>query len=421
MSQNNEDSSFEDFQAERRRQLRLKREREDRALRYEIEAACRDEYQKHLARTQNEAAETRQNPPAETRQSLPIEATQNPPNEARRNSSTEAKAVEGELTHRQQQDLEEVDANPYNKRLPKTKEEWAAYFRARDARTPEQVEEENRRDLAEAWRKESEGVDIVEMVFGDPYAVQCSYGLSGTLLGREPWRRDEFRYAAKLLGSGEDAVQRGRWVVESAAFREPEMAFVSPEICKFFICDRRVPKGDATVDDLYAEQLRLEAENDPLERAREEVRTDVDKILRHRARLFLAELEAAAEKGEEAKPAEIWERMKPKRPDWVQALLDARKNFGFVFYKSKEARARPDGLKRWMRIFNDLGRTDNFGGYRTCFDGPKAVKDGFLLKHCVDVVWIEDELSEADPAKLRSYVLPCLPSLTQFLWTAWRC
>jgi hypothetical protein len=204
--------------------------------------------------------------------------------------------------------------------------------------TPAEVEEEMRCQCVDHWRQESEGIDLVEMALEDRDAVQRSTGLSGTLLGREPWRNDEFRFAAKLLRYGED-FRYGKRLVERHSHGAPDRAFISPGICKFFICDRRVPKGETTVDDLYAEQLRLEAENDPLERAREAVRTESDKILRHRARLFLAELEAAAERGEEAKPAEIWECLKPKRPRWVQALVDAWTDFGFVFYKSKEARA----------------------------------------------------------------------------------
>ena len=396
MSQRNEESSFEDFQAERRRQLRLQRDREERELRYEIEGATRVAHQRFLARKQNADAGTVQSRPAEDEHSRPAEDGQNLP--------TEDKITEDEPSQQERKPNEHL-ANLNPQSGPNTQQEWDEYLRARAAMTPAEVEEEMRCQCVDHWRQESEGIDLVEMALEDPDAVQRSTGLSGTLLGREPWRKDEFRFAAKLLGYGED-FRYGERLVERHSHGSPDRAFISPEVCKFFICDRRVPKGEMTVDDLYAEQLCLEAENDPLERAREAVRTESDKILRHRARLFLAELEAAAERGEKAKPAEIWERLKPKRPRWIQALVETWTDFGFVFYKSKEARARPDALKRWMRIFNDMERTDNFGGYRTCFDGRKAVTDGFLLKHCIDAVWIEDELSEADPSSLRSYVIP---------------
>lgn len=172
----------------------------------------------------------------------------------------------------------------------------------------EKAQEERDRSVA--------GLDLVLIALQDP--GQLDEVQRGALLGCPPFPPVVAAFVSRL--SGFRSHRRSKWQRAepefALGFPDPllqvasgELRWTSPTICKFFLCDRRVPDGfdprsehssinlDAAVEDQYREQLRLESTNDPLERARAAVRGEVEQKAKHYAARMLLALEDSERAG----------------------------------------------------------------------------------------------------------------------------
>jgi len=310
--------------------------------------------------------------------------------------------------------------NDLNWQLPQA-DRRAESLRRNDERLHIEAEEDpivfqaRRRDMEIKCRKQNldrlakeKGiVDLVSQALQDPSIFLENQLARGCLLGRVPYAYDELEFLYKVIG--EEMPKENKAIYGNSLRRSiceaPYKFLKSPEACKLIICDLRLP-DDGRIDGIqamYEEQLRLEADNARLEIAREAVRDVTEKTLRHYGRKFLQEYEAAAARGEEPpNPKAIWETVKPReRAKWVDELLDARRKYGYSVYKSEEATQRAQALERWMGIFNDTDRTDNFAGYQSGI--YHEIKGASQLGWLTRVDWVDATLSENDPSSLRRY------------------
>lgn len=168
-------------------------------------------------------------------------------------------------------------------------------------RLPDDKPEDSRdRPRANKLRHEYyQNVDLLAKALEDPKSLNDVQRKA--LLGRPAYDRDATTFLRLLPGYG----QRPRTIrcFREAASDFSSFAHYSPELCKFTLCDWRVPQGldgtkdnaTAAIESLYQEQLHLERENSPLELAREAVRNYNDRQARFYARRVLREYELAEE------------------------------------------------------------------------------------------------------------------------------
>lgn len=281
-------------------------------------------------------------------------------------------------------------------------------------RNPESLpveESEDPRARAQANKIRDEhcqDIDLVAKALQDPKSLDDPQRMA--LLGRPAYDGDATAFLRFLPG-----YQRRRMATIDS-FRRDASEFqrfihFSPELCKFTICDWRVPQdfggadNNATtaIESLYQDQLRLERERSPLELAREAVRDSCDQRARFYARRVLREYELAQERGEDPNPCQIWGRFRPMIPLWIWRIQQNKEDYGFAIYKSYEAEQRPlQAIQRWMRVFNEEERSNGFGGYReACY----TVRMGRPLYSYMFPGWVENceshPASENSPSALR--------------------
>ncbi|KAH6685679.1 hypothetical protein F5X68DRAFT_276501 [Plectosphaerella plurivora] len=260
--------------------------------------------------------------------------------------------------------------------------------------------------------------DLVAMALADPGSFK--HPLRSALLDAPLWPEDETKLARQLPGCKLTPAQR--FDLCAATHDLTPAALSSPAACKFMICDMRVSPFDpgdpvARIEVAYQEQLRLEREDDDLERARELVRTPEMRLARRNARAILREFEMAAERGEDEPDAQaIWARIGPQAPEWVRDIDESGEDYGFAILTSREARARPQAARdQWMTVFNEAYRGDNLGGFKA---NPRVHGGSRLVPYMVPY-WVglddhEDMPSEEDHATMRDMfknkVRPRLPT-----------
>lgn len=169
-----------------------------------------------------------------------------------------------------------------------------------------------------------------------------------------------------------------------------KLVHMSPELCKFTLCDWRTPEkpSDDSAHDievLYQEQLRLQLEKSPLERAREICRGPHHKTAQYWAQKMLEKFEAAAQKGEEMRVLATWDRIKPDVPFWVNDIFRSKERYGFNIYKSKEVEQRPAARDCWIEIFGKGFQLQEIVGHLHACD---TVYGGLCLRKYMYLHWL---------------------------------
>jgi hypothetical protein len=260
--------------------------------------------------------------------------------------------------------------------------------------------------------------DLVAMALAEPDSLD--HPLRSALLDAPFWPGDETKLARQLPGCKLTRVQR--FDTCAASHDHAPAALSTPAACKFMICDMRISPFDpgdpvARIEAAYQEQLRLEREDDDLERARDLVRSPDVRLARSNARAILREFEMAAERGEDEPDAQaIWARIGPRDPEWVRDIDESSEDYGFAILTSREARARPQAAHdQWMTVFNEAYRADNLGGFKA----RPRVQGGHRLVPYMNPYWVrldnDDDLSsEEDHAAMRDMfkdkIRPGLPN-----------
>jgi hypothetical protein len=262
-----------------------------------------------------------------------------------------------------------------------------------------------RRRRQEIRDKVVQGVDLLALAQSNPSSLKYDQKLE--LLGRAVYLYDEEEFIKQQGVRGMPAVfLEGRVAHEADILR-------NVELCKFVICDCRVPQGSETMDALYTAQLRLEEEKAPLEQVRESLRTDVQKRARHNARKMLAEYERFAAAGVEAPRAQdLWAAIEPPLPGFARELLERypQEKYGFGFCRTKELEGRlgddVEGTwEKWLKYFRyPSGTTAIFEGYKRCVVG--IYKNRLGLERLMREEWMDFVGSEDDSSSMRRYDLP---------------
>lgn len=295
-----------------------------------------------------------------------------------------------------------------------TNEEEALQLREDQERERRQIEEMSPQRISafECRRRIVGDVDLVSAALDRPHDL--GWMQHEALLGRTPFEPDATAFLESL--SGYKAHKRGSFSMFLGQISDTSTSFRSAELCKFALCDRRIPDGfrahgddnvdaNTAVEDLYKEQLRLECDHDSLERAREAVRSDSEKRSRHFARRMLDAFESALDKGEVPDPDKIWGEMRPRRAEWVRDIFNSRDDYGFIFFLTKEVvQGRSVAFDRWSVYFH--GKRDDDAGRGVGFHrGAESIDHGSGLAQYMAPGWVTDlNPSETDPGAMRRLV-----------------
>ncbi|CEJ94971.1 hypothetical protein VHEMI10475 [[Torrubiella] hemipterigena] len=199
----------------------------------------------------------------------------------------------------------------------------------------------------------------------------------------------------------------------------PPRGLQSPSICKFIICDGRVPDmdtfdgdGNAAIDRLYQEQVRLEATNDRIERARAAIRSREQIAASQLARAMLTHYNKQVEEQGSYNIMEAWKLIEPKRPVWIKEIYEgSREKYGFVVFESSKLRNRPlQAIVQWYRTFNGQNCVDE--GFLTGYPHARyTVMDGGKLRFRWTMRWEKEPVDEDDPESMKKRFMDLVPSL----------
>lgn len=276
----------------------------------------------------------------------------------------------------------------------------------REALGPQGRDAEDRAKKAASRNSHTAGIDLISLALERPSELIEPQRLA--LLGRPVHWPDGTAFLQALTGYEKQSC--GDYIKFQFASCSPRGSVVhlSPNICKFTLCDWRLPSWDsydgnanAAVEVMYQEQLQLERDDAPLERARQVARNDIDKAARSYARMMLRGYEAMQESGLMLSPKEVWESVKPRVPAWMQEISKNNEEYGFVFYKAAELLEREAAWSRWITVFQDDmdPYLDSYVGHRVAAEG---VRDGHIIEYRMCAEWVEDvHLPGDDPQAFR--------------------
>ncbi|KAM5345866.1 hypothetical protein ACJ41O_011727 [Fusarium nematophilum] len=211
------------------------------------------------------------------------------------------------------------------------------------------------------------GRDLVQVALADPSEIIRDTRLQYIVLGRTLSSRDEGMMVKRIANNG--ATSGGELINYIRGFDQ-----ITHPLCldawKLVYCDiYHVDGGSATLQDIYEARLREEELQTPAARARELVRHDDLKRARRNARWMIPAIErlsadelvqpapedeelyqSVLEQSEDKERTEsnlkyhihgevlerTWKQVSPAPPAWMQKILDAQQQWGFVYYLSRE-------------------------------------------------------------------------------------
>ncbi|KPM39564.1 hypothetical protein AK830_g6992 [Neonectria ditissima] len=278
--------------------------------------------------------------------------------------------------------------------------------------TPEEraadVEDEERRKANGRRLAAMKGHDHFEMALNGQF---LGPDLQGAVLGQTPFAPDQTAFLRSLDGYKEEMGDIKKFQGAVSGFHDLDLYWASPELCKFALCDWRVPRyrkdyNSAGLNDIYKRHLRRVRKNDRVEQARALARPSNLKAAQYWARKMLDEFEAAAARGEKLDALQAWIGMRIRTPSWVNEIAESKEDYGFIIYKSREAVSRPTiAQERWFQVWN--GRkadpnvdidllSDDFPSYRNAED---KVYHGWLLHRHMLPLWVSPCLEHGLPSE----------------------
>ncbi|KAM5350246.1 hypothetical protein ACJ41O_006751 [Fusarium nematophilum] len=199
-----------------------------------------------------------------------------------------------------------------------------------------------REERAQKVQERLAGRDIVEMALSDPSEFTSNPLLQNALLGRALTYPDESAMVARITDKSEG---NGESLLNTiASYDRTNGRNIPLDAWKVAYCDVYYIDGsNATLQDIYEERLREEEVQTPAAQARELIRRDVIKLARRNAKWMIPSLEQLSdeERAQESRKYSetlrtIWKRVSPTPPAWIQHILDAQEQWGFVYYRSRE-------------------------------------------------------------------------------------
>ncbi|KAF4495464.1 hypothetical protein FAGAP_8397 [Fusarium agapanthi] len=238
-------------------------------------------------------------------------------------------------------------------------------------------------DAAKRLEETIAGRDLVQVALANPSEIKEDGQLKNIVLGRTNRPEDEDSIVERITNSVADS--SSTLISYIAGF--DKMAYpLCLDAWKLVYCDMYYVEGNAMLQEIYEARLQEEELQTPAARARELIRDFRLKKARRNAkwmipaigRLSEEELKGWAEKDpglmqrlidegkfEEArellsKPhsykdmlAEVWTQVSPPPPAWLKKIFETGKQFGFVYYRSRELyQTRYNWNSVWSRITN---------------------------------------------------------------------
>ncbi|KAF5008403.1 hypothetical protein FDECE_5309 [Fusarium decemcellulare] len=187
--------------------------------------------------------------------------------------------------------------------------------------------------------KAIQGLDPVELALNGEY---LNPDLEAAVLGQTPFVPDQTAFLRSLNGYKEEMGDISWFKGRVYNVRDLDLYWCSPELCKFALCDWRVPRrrkdyNSAGLEEMYKKHLLHVSQNTRREQARALVRPTSLKRAQYWAGKMLAEFEAAVAKGEQLDTLKAWTGMRIRTPPWVEEIAQSKEDYGFIIYKSREA------------------------------------------------------------------------------------
>ncbi|SPJ91982.1 uncharacterized protein FTOL_13636 [Fusarium torulosum] len=179
------------------------------------------------------------------------------------------------------------------------------------------------------------------MALNDPSEFTGNSLLQNALLGRAPLYNDECYMVARIM---DNHINNGDILINAIAKYDRFQQHIPINAWRLVYCDLYFIDGsNTTLSDIYHERLREEELQTTAAQAREIVRRDTIKLARRNAKWMLSGLEKLTDE-ERAQEGlafrqtliKIWKQESHPPPPWIQHIINARKQWGFVYYASRE-------------------------------------------------------------------------------------
>ncbi|PCD20137.1 hypothetical protein AU210_002080 [Fusarium oxysporum f. sp. radicis-cucumerinum] len=227
------------------------------------------------------------------------------------------------------------------------------------------------------------GRDLVQVALTDPSEIIAYEPLKYALLGRTTYDRDEHLMVERITN---DVARASFTLVHSIANFDESPRPLRLDAWKLVYCDIcYVDGGSATLQEIYEERLREEQLQTPAARARELVRDDELRKARRNAEWMIPAIERfsdeaqaqvdqeyrqsmepflqlcqdertrqiiLAPQGYEKTLERIWKRVSPAPPAWIQKILKAKEEFGFIYYMSRKVQQKHGN--NWHSVWSGI-------------------------------------------------------------------
>ncbi|KAJ4307523.1 hypothetical protein N0V84_012672 [Fusarium piperis] len=232
------------------------------------------------------------------------------------------------------------------------------------------------------------GQDLVQLTLADPSKIIEHTQLKHTLLGRTINSRDEDMMVKRLTntvaGSSSSLVD---YIQDFDRIAHP----LCLDAWKLVYCDiYYVDGGSATLQEIYEARLQEEELQTPAARARELMRHDDLKQARRNAKWMIPAIQRLSadeqvqptpedeelyqrllRESEDKERSEsllkqhfyketlerTWKQVSPAPPAWMQKILDAQQQWGFIYYLSREVEEKY--VRNWKSTWNRLMNTSS--------------------------------------------------------------
>ncbi|EXA35065.1 hypothetical protein FOVG_13837 [Fusarium oxysporum f. sp. pisi HDV247] len=211
------------------------------------------------------------------------------------------------------------------------------------------------------------GRDLVQVALTDPSEIITYTPLKYALLGQTTYQCDKDKMVERITN---DVARASSSLVNYIANFDQSPQPLRLDAWKLVYCDvYYVDGGSATLQEIYEERLREEDLQTSAARARELVRYNALRKARRNAKWMIPAIERfsdevqaqvdreyrqsmepflqlcqdermretiLAPQGYDKTLERIWKRVSPAPPAWIQKILEAQEQFGFVYYMARE-------------------------------------------------------------------------------------
>ncbi|KAF5265051.1 hypothetical protein FOXYS1_4151 [Fusarium oxysporum] len=237
------------------------------------------------------------------------------------------------------------------------------------------------------------GRDLVQVTLNNPSEIISNMRLKYTLLGRSIYPYDENMMVKRIAN---DVARTSQTLIDYIAEFDQSIQPLPLDAWKLVYCDiYYIDKDNTIIQEIYKEYLREEELQTPAAQARDLVRYNQLKRARRNSKWMIPAIEHL--KAEEQtqwtlKDAEsvqelmkqgkhekaitpllkrdaykktlerLWKQVSPAPPAWIRHILETRREWGFVYYLSREVNQKhgSDWEPLWSRI--QLSWTNTYGG-----------------------------------------------------------